>query len=178
MTKIKSPIIIDKVFSENDYSILNENLFKMEKRKEWYDDAFGRYHYSSELISDYSKKLIPLAKQIFESQSLVPSYSLFSHYEGDRANLFKHKDDNACTYTIDMCVYQNQPWDIWVDNNAYTLNPNQALAYYGNDQEHWREAFPDPKNQYVGMIFFHFVEPDHWYLTEGPDYIHKIRSGN
>jgi hypothetical protein len=29
---------------------------------------------------------------------------------------------------------------------------------------HWREDFPNPENQKVAMIFFHFVEPDHWWF--------------
>jgi hypothetical protein len=173
--KIKSPIILDNVFSEEDYKALHDNLFNLEKKQEWYDNGFGRYHYSSQLISDYSEKLIPTARDLFESSSLVPSYSLFSHYEGKEAKLWKHVDDNACTYTIDMCVYQSDPWDLWVDNKSYTLNPNQALAYYGNDQEHWREKFPNPLSQHVAMIFFHFVEPDHWFVTKGPGYIEVIR---
>lgn len=175
MIKIKDPMFIDQVFSKDDYNTLHKNLFELEKRKEWYDEGFGRYHYSSQLISDYAEKLVPMARELFESPSLVTSYSLFSHYEGQNANLFKHKDDNACTYTIDMCVYQNQPWDLWVNNKSYTLEPNQALAYYGNEQEHWREKFPNPESQHVAMVFFHFVEPDHWWVTKGPRYIDVIR---
>jgi hypothetical protein len=53
--------------------------------------------------------------------------------------------------------------------------PNQALAYYGNDQLHWREKFPNPEKNHVAMIFFHFAEPDHWYFTKGPDYLRVIR---
>ena len=175
MTKVKDPMLIKQVFSKEEYDVLHDHLFNLEKRKEGYDEGFGRYHYSSQLISDYSEKLIPLARELFESSSIVPSYSLFSHYQGENANLFKHKDDNACTYTIDMCIYQNEPWDLWVNDKPYTLEPNQALAYYGNEQEHWREKFPNPSSQYVAMVFFHFVEPDHWWITKGPRYIDVVR---
>jgi hypothetical protein len=74
-----------------------------------------------------------------------------------------------------MCVYQTEPWDLWVENKKYTLYPNQALAYYGNDQLHWREKFPNPGLQHVAMTFFHFAEPDHWYFTKGPNYLQVIR---
>jgi hypothetical protein len=99
---------------------------------------------------------------------------LFAHYEGQNPSpsLYKHKDDNACTYTLDMCVYQNEPWDLWVEDKNYCLYPNQALAYYGNDQMHWREEFPNPENNHVAMVFFHFAEPDHWWFKEGPQYLH------
>jgi len=26
------------------------------------------------------------------------------------------------------------------------------------------------------MVFFHFVEPDHWYYTHGPSYLDTIRA--
>lgn len=175
VAKIKNPIILKELFSKEDYKILRNYLFNLEKKIEWYDKGFGRYHYNDEIIKKYLDKLIPIAKKVFESETLVPSYSLFSHYEGDNPNLFKHVDDNACTYTIDMCVYQNEPWDLWVNNVPYKLNENEALAYYGNDQEHWREKFSNPDSHYVAMIFFHFVEPDHWWITKGPRYIDVIR---
>ena len=175
MHKVKNPTVIKELFDKKDYNVLRNHLFNLEKKIDWYDSGFGRYEYSDKIITDYSNKLLPFAKELFESKTLVPSYSLFSHYEGKDASLFKHVDDNACTYTIDMCVYQNEPWDLWVENKSYTLHPNQALAYYGNDQEHWREAFPNPQSQHVAMIFFHFVEPDHWWVTKGPGYLQVIR---
>jgi hypothetical protein len=53
--------------------------------------------------------------------------------------------------------------------------PNEAAAYYGNDQEHWREEFPMKDTNHVAMIFFHFAEPDHWWFTKGPSYLDVIR---
>ena len=173
--KVKEPKVIKNVFSDEQYLVLKNSLQFFEKDKKFYDEGFGRYCFNNEVINDFSKKLIPVARKIFASESLIPSYSLFAHYEGIEAGLFKHKDDNACTYTIDLCLYQTEPWDLWVEQKPYTLLENEALAYYGNDQEHWREDFPNPNSQNVAMIFFHFVEPDHWYITEGPSYIEKIR---
>ena len=74
-----------------------------------------------------------------------------------------------------MCVYQTEPWDLNVDGNPYTLQENEALAYYGNDQLHGRGTFPNPGKQHVAMIFFHFVEPDHWWFTEGQEYVNVVR---
>lgn len=130
------------------------------------------------ILKEYAEKLTESARSIFESKSLLPTYTLFSHYEAtdEIPSLYRHKDDNACTYTIDLCLYQTEPWDLWVDGVAYTLNENQALAYYGNDQLHWREEFPNLKNQQVAMVFFHFAEPDHWWFTKGPGYLSVIRN--
>jgi hypothetical protein len=51
------------------------------------------------------------------------------------------------------------------------------VVSYGNDQEHWREEFPDPQHNLVANAFFFYVEPDHWFFTEGPQFLYtKIRN--
>lgn len=176
MIKVKDPQIVRNVFSHGEYLDLYKYLFNKEKEQRHYSPGFGRYAFNDPMIDEYSQRLLPKARELFESDTLLPSYSLFAHYEGKEASLYKHQDDNACTYTIDMCVYQNQPWDLWVEDKPYRLFQNEALAYYGNDQLHWREKFPNPEKQYVAMIFFHFVEPDHWYYEKGPSYLEVIRN--
>lgn len=178
MAEISDPKLIGQVFSEQDYSSL-VSLFDNPKSLE-YQQGFSRYviaDNSLPALKSFADKLVPLAREVFGSETLLPTYTLFSHYEGDNPapSLYKHKDDNACTYTIDMCLYQTDPWDLYVEDSAYTLYPNQALAYYGNDQMHWREQFPKPGEQHVAMAFFHFAEPDHWFFTKGPSYLSVIR---
>ena len=179
-----TPKILDKVFSEEEYSVLHNHLFNLNKTYERHSDDFevylshdkktGRYLYTDEIIKEYGQKLVPLARNFFNSKTLLMSYSLFSHYEGSMAKLPKHKDNNACTYTIDFCLYQTEPWDLYIEGNPYTLYPNQAVALWGEDQEHWREEYPNPDNQKVGMVFFHFTEPDHWFFVENPN---KLEEG-
>jgi hypothetical protein len=177
--KVKDPIIVENLFEDEDYQKLL-GLFDNPKKFE-YQQGFSRYVVADNSISElaaFAEQLIPVARKAFGSDSLLPTYTLFSHYEGSdpAPSLYRHKDDNACTYTLDMCLYQTEPWDLYVDGKAYTLTPNQALAYYGNDQEHWRETFPKPGEQHVAMIFFHFAEPDHWFFTKGPSYLSVIRN--
>jgi hypothetical protein len=172
---IQEPQIIKNVFSEEEYNKLKTYLYNRPKLEENFDPGFERYCFNDSLINEYAEKLIPAARKIFNSETLLPSYALFAHYEGKNPNLFTHKDDNACTYTIDMCVYQTEPWDLNVDDKPYTLYENEALAYYGNDQMHGRGKFPNPDSGHVAMIFFHFVEPDHWWFTKGQDYVRVIR---
>lgn len=176
--EIQSPKIITQLFCDNDFYNLKK-LFINYKKFE-FQKQFSRWIASENTIPElnyYSCSLTFLARKIFNSAELLPTYSLFAHYEGESANLHKHKDDNACTYTIDVCIYQKYPWKIYVENTPYTLYPNQALAYYGNDQEHWRERFPEPKTNYVAMVFFHFAEPNHWYFTHGPSYLNSFIRG-
>lgn len=177
--KLQDPIIIKNVFDEESYSnLLNIINNKYNIRKYHYDTGFGRYSIGESQIKElttFANALVPLARKIFKSNTLVPSYTLFTHYEGDKANLFKHIDDNALYIYHDFCLYQKKEWGLFVENKEYTLFPNEALAYYGNAQWHWRNDFPEKESNYVAMIFFHFVEPDHWYFTKGPGYLDVIQ---
>lgn len=176
---MKKPQLINNILESKDYKSLLQAISNPKSFE--YQKGFSRYviaDNSLPILSEFANKLIPTARKTFNSETLLPTYTLFAHYEGQNPvpSLYKHKDDNACTYTLDMCVYQNEPWDLFVEDMAYTLYPNQALAYYGNDQMHWREEFPNPKTNYVAMVFFHFAEPDHWYFTKGPSYLRVIRN--
>ena len=175
---MKDPLLVNDVLSSEDYRILTNAVLNPKSFE--YQEGFSRYVVADNnlpLLAELANKLIPTARKIFNSDTLLPTYTLFAHYEGQdpAPSLYKHKDDNACTYTLDMCVYQNEPWDLWVDNKNYTLYPNQALGYYGNEQFHWREKFPNSETNHVAMIFFHFAEPEHWYFTKGPEYLKVIR---
>lgn len=175
---LQQPSLIKNVFSTSELNHIKK-LVSDPKRFE-FQEGFSRYivgNGSIPELNDYANKLVPLARDIFDSDHLLPTYTLFSHYEGSHPSpsLYKHKDDNACTYTIDLCLYQTEPWDLWVENKSYSLNENEALCYYGNDQLHWREDFPNPGVQKVAMIFFHFAEPEHWFFKEGAGYLNVIR---
>lgn len=171
------PKIVNSLLDDKTLIDLQDN-FKQIYKEFPYDPGFGRYSASDSQFpwfKEVFQSTVATARKEFNSETLLPTYALFAHYEGF-SSLYKHKDDNACTYTLDLCVYQNQPWDLYVEDKSYLLEPNQALAYYGNDQEHWREKIPNPDSQYVGMIFFHYAEPDHWFFTKGPEYIQVIRN--
>jgi len=172
---LKEPQIIKNLFSDEEFNILKTHLQNRPKLQENFDPSFERYCFNDDLINQYMSNLVPVARKIFGSETLLPSYGLFAHYEGKNPNLFTHKDDNACTYTLDMCVYQTEPWDLNVEDKPYTLYENEALAYYGNEQKHGRGQFPNPDSQHVAMIFFHFVEPDHWWYTKGQQYVRVVR---
>lgn len=175
---MKDPVIIDSILSSDDYQKLLKSLDN--PKSFGFDRGFSRYCIGDgglPILGELASTLTNTAREVFNSKTLLPTYTLFAHYEGQNPppSLYKHKDDNACTYTLDMCVYQKESWDLFVEDKAYRLYPNQALAYYGNDQFHWREEFPNPDTNHVAMIFFHFAEPDHWWFTKGPGYLQVVR---
>lgn len=179
--KVKDPFIVNTIFPDDVLKNLQRYTMNMWANQPNYDKSFGRHQWANtpDLFS-YHKFLEPLAQEMFESDTLKATWNLLSIYEGESAKLWKHKDDNACTYHIDFCVFQKEPWDLWVEHNgkssSYTLQENDGLFMYGNDQEHWREEFPSPNTNMVANAFFFFAEPDHWYFTKGPSYLSVIRN--
>lgn len=173
MYKIKDPEIIDSVFLTQDIANLKQYAKSMKQNFPNYDISFGRHQWANtEELYFFHNRLLDIARKHFEDDSILPTWNLLSIYEGTQAKLWRHRDDNACTFHLDVCIYQNEPWDLWVEGKPYKLLENQALAMYGNDQEHWRERFPNPETNEVCNAFFFFAKPDHWYFTEGPEYLY------
>ena len=182
MGELKKPQVVKNLFNTDLHESLVSDLRLRFPNQGYYDVYFGRFlmgEDQSSVMQEAFNASLETAREVFDSPTLLPSYALFAHYEsrgGVIPSLIMHRDDNACTYTLDMCVYQTEPWDLYVEGTPYTLYPNEALAYYGNDQEHWRGDFPNPSTQSVAMVFFHFVEPDHWFFTKGSDYV-EVKQG-
>jgi hypothetical protein len=170
------PVILDQLFNCIEYAELIEHLPRNLRRLE-FNEGMSRYIYSSDYLTSVGKKLEPKAREVFGSSTLKCSYVLYSRYV-DNGSLIMHKDDNACTYTIDFCSRQTSPWGLIIENEEYLLEENQAVCFLGNAQEHGREDDTFPKGGFVEMIFFHYVEPDHWYFTKGPEYLLNIRNQN
>jgi hypothetical protein len=171
------PRIVSDLFSANELAALRGALATADPSVISVHPESGRRllaDSNSPVLAESMATLVPAARELFESKTLVPTYALFAHYQGPEAKLPRHKDSNACTYTIDLCLEQGEPWAIWVIDQPYTLLEGQALVFYGTAQEHWRNAFPNPATNHVSMIFYHFVEPDHWWCTRGREYIRHV----
>lgn len=138
-------------------------------------DEFGRKLIgdSDPILKEFTEILLPKVREYFNSKTLVPSYSLFAEYSDETIGLHKHKDLNACTYTLDLVLYQGDPWALYIDGKAYTAKPNEAILFMGEELEHWRETLYNNTGK-IGVVFFHYVEPDHWYFTKGPEHIYEI----
>jgi len=156
------PVIIKDILTKEEYLNLINNL--PDPKQGLYDVGRSRYMIETELTTKYAELLQSKAREIFKSNTLLKSYSLYCKYFG-KASMDMHKDDNACTYTIDLCVRQSEPWELWVEGKGFTLNPNEALFYLGNDQLHGRYPKDLGNDGSVEMMFFHYVEPTHWYFT-------------
>lgn len=169
------PRILDNLFSEEDRAKLRKLLDSQSPDKSWIDkDSGRRVQKFSELDSYFSKKLEPIAKKLFGDSTLKTTYSVYLDYNQPTSSLETHLDNNACRYTIDYCVSSVTPWGVIVGDTEYFFNPGQGLAFMGGYSPHGRNPMPDPENNRVEVIMFHFCPEDHWYFTEGPDYIYTL----
>ena len=158
------PLVIEHVFDSETRERLLADCDRIWRRKDCkYQQEYSRMYSNDARLWMYLERLLPHARKTFGDETILPSYACWAMYYEPTSNLFKHKDNNACTYTIDYCVRQHEPWDLYVEGAPYTLKENQALALLGEDQEHWREPFKI--GNIVEMVFFHYVKPDHWYFT-------------
>jgi hypothetical protein len=163
---MKTPLIINNLLSQEEFKELQDYVKGLDKSTLDHSAEFSRYEFGgSKILDSLHKKLMPVAIDFFESQTLVPSFNFGSWYYG-QASLEKHRDVAPCTYSIDLCVYQTSPWDLYVEGIPYSLQENDALLYYGEGQKHWREDFPNKQDTVVCNVFFFYVEPDHWSIIE------------
>jgi hypothetical protein len=179
---MKNPYLLKNILPSKDHKDLqNLAMGLWATDKSTFDESFGRHQWAIwdethretvEPLRRFHEMLLPLAREEFESETLLPSWCLISIYEGENAKLWKHKDDNACTYHINYTVFHKTPWDFYVEGQKFQPEENDAVISYGNDQEHWREAFPDPEHNLVSNAFFFYAEPDHWFFTKGPHYLY------
>jgi hypothetical protein len=179
---VKAPYLLKTILPPDEHLALQNlamNLWSTDKGT--YDKGFGRHQWTIwdnthgpaiEPLRRFHEMLLPLAREEFESETLVPSWCLLSIYEGPEAKLWKHKDDNACTYHINYTIFHKTPWDFYVEGEKFQAEENDAVISYGNDQLHWREEFPDPKHNLVANAFFFYTEPDHWFFKHGPQYLY------
>lgn len=169
------PVLIQDLFDASDVAELRSVLDFTSATKNWIDPRNDRRVLKYEKLDEYfSKKLEPIAKKIFKDDSLKSTYSVYLDYNKPTSNLPMHKDNNACTYTIDYCVSSITPWPLVIEGEEYIIAENQGLAFMGGYDSHGRNPMPNPETNRVEVIMFHFCPDDHWFFTEGEDYLYEL----
>lgn len=171
-----NPKILDNLLSKEDHQALKALVDSDGWSKSWKDSRRNRgVRRYTELDSYFSKAIEPKAREIFGDASLKGSYAVYLDYNKPTSQLPAHRDNNACTYTIDYCISAKTPWGVIVEGEEFIFGEGQGLAFMGGYDSHWRNAMPDPENNRVQVIMFHFCPADHWYFTEGPDYVYDLK---
>lgn len=98
--------------------------------------------------------MIDRANEIFR-EAVKPSYCFVAMYDDERSICPLHTDRPQCKFTIDVCLDHGEPWELFVNDQPYVLNPGDAVCYSGTDHPHYRNKIK-PGN-FCDLAFFHFV---------------------
>lgn len=118
--------------------------------------------YNDEYLKNIHESMLPIAKELFKEDNMIPSYAIFSDY-GDLGDVSAHKDEGPCFFTIDLCLYENTPWPLYVDGVGYIPKENQAIMMNGSLQQHYRPAVKNPNNR-NGILLLHYAPPEHQFF--------------
>lgn len=164
---MKSPKLIEGILPPDVFDSVKQYAHSIDKTAIAYDKNLGRVLFNGGPLVDqiHRQTLLPIVREAFNSPTLIPSWHFgiwYFYKPGSKGpKLSKHKDDGPCTYSVNLCVYQQTPWDIYVDGQRYELNENSGLIFNGEAQEHWRDVFPNsPINEVCNIVFF-YAEPEH-----------------
>lgn len=94
-------------------------------------------------------------------REVKPSYVFLAVY-GEGGAVPRHRDREQCRYTLDVCLEDEggeAPWPLLIEGEPVHLRSNDAVLYFGIDQDHWREPKPAAKNSI--LAFFHFVDGEY-----------------
>ncbi len=151
------PPVIARVFPDDVFGFLQRQVAKVRadfRNVPYPDNVFHRHYiHNPQVLVWLHDTLVPRACEIF-GEVVKPSYVFLALY-GDKGICPRHTDRSQCKYTIDLCIAQREPWDIYVEGKPYTLREGEALCFSGTDQEHWRNSI-QPGN-FCDLAFFHFV---------------------
>jgi hypothetical protein len=162
MDQTKNAFVIKDFYSPKEYESVMNTAFSFPKSEWEFQEGMDRYVLRNRWTDKLGIYEIDRARNIFNSESLLLSYSLIAIYNNPTSNLQMHKDDNACTYTIDVCIKCKDPWPLIIEGEEYIAGNNDAVCFYGNDQIHGRPPFKEGNS--VMVMFLHYVERDHWWF--------------
>lgn len=114
------------------------------------------------------------AKKEFNSETLLPSWSMITVNRGPQPKPQDKIHDSACTYGILLPIYQTHGWDILIEGHEHSLSENEGLFYSANESYTDRGEFLHPEVNVVVYAHFFFVEPDHWWFTHGEQYLYDV----
>lgn len=166
------PVLLrSDIFSASDKAAIASLVYqKTLAGKNYVDEKHLREIGRWKKLEEFAEKLTPIAREVFGDPTLKPTYSVFLGY-GPGSSLTMHKDHNACVYTIDYCVKATVDWPLTVGGEDFSIPQGRALAFMGGHDLHGRATLEGDDSTQVENIMFHFCPADHWYFTEGPDYI-------
>jgi hypothetical protein len=157
--------IIDNVFT--DLEMLEIMTMSLNSRDVVYKPDVGQKLYRFKAIPKIKEKLEKIIQELSGYENfylLESSYCVYQSVYRDQNNiqpdLPEHYDINmgGPRLTLDVQSFSNTDWEIFVEDERFSLKDNQALFFSGTDQIHSRPKKHFNYDEYLHMIFFHFGE--------------------
>jgi len=156
---------VENVLEDQDFLKLKD-LCLIALKDSKYTPQIGRWHADVYLDDDLNSKFLNMAKNKFNVDDLTSTYVQVVKYQiVDNAipTLNKHKDQLACTHTIDMTIETTVDWGLFVEDTFFKDIPNCAVFLKGDDEEHYRPKYPSKNNNdYCIVLFINYATSDHW----------------
>jgi hypothetical protein len=151
---------VDKEFSKRDIIILDKNT-TLNSEITVLQKNIGRIvmHFNIDKIpKEIYTKVFRYAQSI--NPSAVPNTFMFARYSLKYGipRLIPHKDNSNTDFTIDYQLRSNIEWPIVIENTEYILKNNDALIFKSSDYSHWRTPIIFKDDDFIDMVFFHFVD--------------------
>lgn len=137
----------------------------------FYHTVAGRWITDIYFDPETEKEILEIAHKTFNDYSLKRAGFHTARYQihnGIVPQLWKHWDQSACQYSLDLCIEKTLDWQLVVEDQEFEEQPNTCVVFSGNDMLHWRTPYPsNDENDYVTLLFMQFAKPDHWFFTDG-----------
>ena len=165
------PKVISDIFSERDFDYAQSYVISLKTHGVGLPSPKIDVVDTPELRM-FHEKIWGHAKKEFNNENLLPSWNYISMHQKKQKP--PQIQDSACTYAITIPIYQIEPWELMVEDVPVSLVENQALFYMGNEKALERFEFPNPEENIVVEAHFFFVDPDHWWFTEGEAHLYDV----
>jgi hypothetical protein len=159
--------IVDNVLSKEEIDdVLNHiNESKNKINMEMYNQELIDFF----LPETIKLKIIKYCEEISNTNLILTEYQ-FCRYRNylkkddvpGSPNLTPHFDDSfkEPRFTFDYQINGNITWPIIVEGKEFSLKNNQALTFSGTHQIHWRPIINFADDEFLDMIFFHFIDKE------------------
>lgn len=188
------PFYVDDLFSEDQVARLNaifDDLLAREpeyylvpggqeeyRGKNWYDPK-RVVHMSRQMLEydcpkDIEKTMDDVIKPLYKKEIKLAHYSYIDynpiHGEGRYApSLPPHIDNSEDIATFNYMLDGNIDWDLYVNNQRYTLRKGQAIVFSALNQPHFRPKRKWKPGEFVKILSFDYSPLTDFRFT-GTDY--------
>ena len=185
------PIYVEKPFSDDQINRMVkiiDDLLAVEpeyylvpggqeeyRGQNWFDPKKVK-HMSREMVEfeapdDVEKTMDSYVKDIYSEEIKLCHYSYIDydlrHGDGEYApSLPPHIDNTNTLVTFNYMLDGNIDWDIYIDDNVYSLKKGDAIIFSAVNQTHFRPKRNWKEGEFVKILTFDYSPLDDWRFTK------------